>query len=109
MKTEEITAQTAIESVISDPDFTPWGRLIFPADSGYWSGEELGNLTLTWYSRLDAAKTVEIVRYFKNQTLRGEPVFFDIYTEKEKTERVFAREHQRMKKMQMLWEMVFFQ
>ena len=84
MKTEEITAQTGIESVISDPDFTPWGRLIFPADSGYWSGEELGNLTLTWYSRLDAAKTVEIVRYFKNQTLRGEPVFFDIYTEKEK-------------------------
>ena len=84
MKAEEITAQTAIESVISDADFAPWGRLIFPADSGYWSGTTLGNLKLTWYSRLDAEKTVEVVRYFKNQTLRGGPVFFDIYTEKEK-------------------------
>ena len=84
MKVEDITAQTEIESVISDADFSPWGRLIFPADSGYWSGRTLGTLRLTWYSHIDAAKTVEIVRYFKAQTLRGEPVFFDIYTEAEK-------------------------
>jgi len=84
MKIEDITAQTAIDRVIADIDFSPWGRLIFPADSGYWSGTTLGSLQLRWYSHIDAAKTVEIIRYFKAQSLRGEPVFFDIYTEVEK-------------------------
>ena len=84
MKIEDITAQTAIDRVIADIDFSPWGRLIFPADSGYWSGTTLGSLLLRWYSHIDAAKTVEIIRYFKAQSLRGEPVFFDIYTEVEK-------------------------
>ena len=84
MKVEDITAQTAIDRVIADTGFSPWGRLLFPADSGYWSGTTLGTLQLRWYSHIDAAKTVEIIRYFKAQTLRGEPVFFDIYTEAEK-------------------------
>ncbi|WP_315601244.1 alpha/beta hydrolase [Treponema socranskii] len=84
MNPDDITAQTAIESVIFDTDFSPWGRLIFPADPGYWSGATLGTLRLTWYSHIDPAKTVEIIRYFKAQTLRGEQVFFDIYTEEEK-------------------------
>ena len=84
MKIEDITAQTAIDRVIADTGFSPWGRLLFPADSGYWSGTTLGSLLLRWYSHIDAAKTVEIIRYFKAQTLRGEPVFFDIYTEAEK-------------------------
>ena len=84
MNLDDIAAQTVIESVISDTDFSPWGRLIFPADPGYWSGATLGTLRLTWYSHIDPAKTVEIIRYFKAQTLRGEQVFFDIYTEEEK-------------------------
>lgn len=84
MKVEDITAQTVIDRVIADTDFSPWGRLIFPVDSGYWNGKTLGSLSLTWYSHIDTAKTVEVVRYFKTQTLRGEPVFFDIYTEEEK-------------------------
>lgn len=84
MKVEDITAQTVIDRVIADTGFSPWGRLLFPADSGYWSGTTLGTLQLRWYSHIDAAKTVEIIRYFKAQTLRGEPVFFDIYTEAEK-------------------------
>lgn len=69
MKTEDITAQTAIDRVIADTDFSPWGRLIFPVDSGYWNGKTLGSLSLTWYSHIDTAKTVEVVRYFKTQTL----------------------------------------
>ena len=84
MKVEDIPAQTAIELVIADTGFSPWGRLLFPADSGYWSGTTLSTLQLRWYSHIDAAKTVEIIRYFKAKTLRGEPVFFDIYTEAEK-------------------------
>ena len=42
MKVEDITAQTVIELVIADTGFSPWGRLLFPADSGYWSGTTLG-------------------------------------------------------------------
>ena len=65
MKVEDITAQTVIDRVIADIGFSPWGRLLFPADSGYWSGATLGTLQLRWYSHIDAAKTVEIIRYFR--------------------------------------------
>lgn len=34
MKVEDITAQTVIDRVIADTGFSPWGRLLFPADSG---------------------------------------------------------------------------
>lgn len=45
-----------------------FGRLLFSVDEGYWSGETLGKLRLTWYSRIDSAKTVEIVNYLHTQT-----------------------------------------
>ena len=78
MNLDDITAQIAIESVIFDTDFSPWGRLIFPADSGYRSGTTLGSLRLTWYSHIDTAQTGESIRYFKAQTLRGQQAPFEI-------------------------------
>ena len=75
---------TKIRDVKSDADFGNWGRLLFPANEGYYSGDTLGNLSLTWYSHINAAKTVEIVRYMKERTLAGEQVFYDIYNEAEK-------------------------
>ena len=38
-----------------------WGRMIFPVDTGYYSGSTLCSLRLTWYSNIQPAKTVEIV------------------------------------------------
>lgn len=75
---------TAIADVITDPVFEDYGRLIFPVDEGYYSGNTLENLSLTWYSHIDPDKTVEIVNCMKTHAEAGEPVFYDIYTEEER-------------------------
>lgn len=80
------TRESRIEDVVRDPAFDGWGRLIFPADEGYWSGDTLEDLSLVWYSHIDPDKTVEIVNYFADQTEAGRTVFYDIYTDEEKAE-----------------------
>lgn len=83
-KNEIYTVNTRIEEVMSDSVFGSFGRLIFPVDSGYYSGDTLGNLRLTWYSNIDPDKTVEIVNYMKSHAEAGEVIFYDIYTDEEK-------------------------
>ena len=86
VEAEEMTwnENTRIDEVIAYPAFGKWGRLIFPAEPGYYSGSTLGSLRLTWYSNIQPVKTVEIVHYFRDKADAGEPVFYDIYTEEEK-------------------------
>lgn len=83
-QTESYARSTPISTVMSDPAFGDYGRLIFPADTGYWSGNTLEELHLTWYSHIDPDKTVEIVNYMKARAEAGETIFYDIYTEEEK-------------------------
>lgn len=78
------TVDTRIDDVINDPVFKDYGRLIFPVESGYYSGDTLGKLGLTWYSHINPDKTVEITNYLKGRAEAGEPVFYDIYTDAEK-------------------------
>ena len=35
------TVDTPIQTVMDDPAFGDYGRLLFPTDDGYWSGETL--------------------------------------------------------------------
>lgn len=81
---EPYTTDTKITEVISDPFFGEHGRLIFPVDSGYYSGDTLGVLRLTWYSNIDPEKTVEIANYLRDHAAAGEAYFYDIYTDEEK-------------------------
>ncbi|MBR0231708.1 MAG: esterase [Clostridia bacterium] len=78
------TADSAIDDVISDPVFGDFGRLIFPANTGYYSGNTLGDLSLTWYNHIDPDKTVEIVNYMSSHAAAGDTIFYDIYTDAEK-------------------------
>lgn len=80
------TRDTTIEDVKNDPAFGKYGRLLFPVDSGYYSGDTLGSLRLTWYSNMDPDKTVEIANYLKERAEAGETIFYDIYSEEEKAE-----------------------
>lgn len=73
-----------ITTVITDPAFGQFGRLLFPVDDWYYSGDTLGELQLTWYSHIDPQETVDIVNDLKTRASAGQPVFFDIYTEEEK-------------------------
>ena len=81
---EPYTTDTKIAEVLSDPVFGEYGRLIFPVDSGYYSGNTLGTLRLTWYSNIDPEKTVEIANYLRDHAAAGETCFYDIYTDEEK-------------------------
>ena len=80
----KFTVGTPIEEVIRDPAFEEYGRLLFPVDSAYWSGDTLGDLWLIWYSHIDPGETVEIVNTLRERALAGETIFYDIYTEEEK-------------------------
>lgn len=78
------TADTTIYDVVNDPVFGDYGRLIFPVDDWYYSGDTLGDLHLTYYSNIDPNETVEIANYMKEHTAAGDTIFYDIYTEEEK-------------------------
>lgn len=82
--TEQYTVNTKISDVINDSVFGDYGRLIFPVNNGYYSGDTLGELQLTWYSNIDPDKTVEIANYMKNHAENGDVIFYDIYTDEEK-------------------------
>ena len=77
------TEDTRIEEVASWEGFGDWGRLIFPMNEWYYSGDTLGTLDLTWYNDIRPARTVEIVNWMREKTLAGEQVFYPIYTEEE--------------------------
>lgn len=80
------TVDTKIMDVITDSVFGDYGRLLFPADRGYYSGDTLGKLSLTWYGNINPKRTVEIANYIKGKAAAGETVFYDIYSVKEKAQ-----------------------
>jgi acetyl esterase/lipase len=85
MKSEEpYTEDTSIQEVINDTVFGDYGRLIFPVDEGYMSGNTLGSLNLIWYHYIDPDKTVEIANYLHDEAASGRQVFYDIYSDEEK-------------------------
>lgn len=65
------TSDTRITEVVGDPVFGDYGRLIFPAGNGYYSGDTLGNLSLTWYTHIDPEMTVEVANYFRGTRPKG--------------------------------------
>lgn len=82
---QQYTLDTRISDVINDPVFGNFGRLIFPVDSGYYSGETLNDLRLTWYNNIDPEKTVEIANYMRSHAAAGDVIFYDIYSDSEKS------------------------
>lgn len=80
-RTDYYNRKSQISEVMNDPEFGDWGRLIFPVNTGYWSGSTLEDLHLSWYNYIDPDKTVEVVNYMK---ANAKSVFIDIYTEAEK-------------------------
>lgn len=79
--TNYYTRQSRISDVMNDPVFGDYGRLIFPMNTGYWSGTTLEQLALTWYDYIDPDKTVEVCNYLRAHV---DNCFIDIYTEAEK-------------------------
>lgn len=85
---ERFTADTRVKDVMNDPAFAGYGRLIFPVDMEIKKNLKLEDVEeiLPWYSEVNPEKTVEIVNDMKDQAVRGEQIFYDIYSEEEKRE-----------------------
>ncbi len=81
---QSYTAETSIAEVMNDPVFGEAGRLLFPVDAGYFHGDTLGSLSMTWYNGIDPDKTVEICNFLHDRAAAGETIFYDIYTDAEK-------------------------
>ena len=82
--TTKFTSDTEVTQVINDPAFKGFGRLLFPLDSYFWSGNTLGNLRFIYYSHMDSYRSVDILNTLKERSEKGEKIFFDIYSEEEK-------------------------
>ncbi|MBR0253966.1 MAG: hypothetical protein IJQ57_11505 [Synergistaceae bacterium] len=78
---QKVTENTKISDVINNPLFGDYGRLIFPLNSSYYGGDTLGKLSLTWYSNIKPARTVEIINYMLSQVQNGNKIFYRIYPE----------------------------
>ena len=75
----QVTEDTRISDVINNPAFGDYGRLLFPLNDGYYSGETIGDLRLTWYSNIKPARTVEIINYMLAEVKAGRKIFYRIY------------------------------
>lgn len=75
------TTDIRLNDIITNPAFGDYGRLIFPVNESYYSGETLGTLRLTWYSYINPARTVDIVNYMLDEVREGRQIFYRIYPE----------------------------
>lgn len=64
--------------------FGSYGRLLFPVEDAYYSGDTLEELQLTYYSHIDPDETVKIVNSLRERAADGQTIFYDIYTDEEK-------------------------
>ena len=73
--------------MISDTYFNGFGRLIFPVHRNIPSNTKLKDIGsyYTWYNYINSDKTVEIVNYLRNSAKNGNTIFYDIYTDEEKS------------------------
>ena len=83
-QTAAFTRESKIEDVKNAPIFGSYGRLLFPVEDAYYSGDTLEELQLTYYSHIDPDETVEIVNTLRERAADGQTIFYDIYTDEEK-------------------------
>lgn len=77
------SAESRVEDVARALLFAPYGRLLFPVQSGYMDGDTLGSLRLAWYSHISPARTVAVVNRLAADAAAGHRIFYPIYTEEE--------------------------
>ena len=83
-QTAAFTRESKIKDVKNAPMFDSYGRLLFPVEDAYYSGDTLEELQLTYYSHIDPDETVEIVNTLRERAADGQTIFYDIYTDEEK-------------------------
>lgn len=73
-QTAAFTRESKIEDVKNAPIFGSYGRLLFPVEDAYYSGDTLEELQLTYYSHIDPDETVEIVNTLRERAADGQTI-----------------------------------
>ena len=79
MRAERVTEATKIADVVNNPAFGDYGRMIFPLNEYYYSGDTLGTLRLTWYGYINPSRTVDVINYMLDEVHEGRKIFYPIY------------------------------
>jgi len=79
------TQNSTFDEIISDPSFVPFGRLLFPVQREHLLGSTLGGLKMTFYNCIYPDNTVKVINYLKSSTEGGNTIFYNIYTDEEKS------------------------
>ncbi len=81
------TPQSTVSEVINNPAFGNFGRLLFPVDRNVSPSMTLAQVSTSnvylWYPYIQVEKTVEILNYLHSQAVKGEQIFYSIYTPEE--------------------------
>ena len=80
------TRDTKVFDVINDEFLKGFGRMIFPLNRNIPQSMTLNDVgdIYVWYNHISPDKTVEIINYMKNESDKGNRIFYDIYTDDEK-------------------------
>lgn len=81
------TSQSTVADVLTDRAFGDFGRLLFPVDRNVSPSLTLAQVSTSevymWYPYIRVEKTVEILNYLHSQAVKGEQIFYSIYSPKE--------------------------
>lgn len=81
---------TKINDILKNPLFKGIGQFLFPTDfysiTNNMTLKDVDHL-LPYHSHIEVSTTIEVLEYLENQRKQGNQVFYDIYTEKRKTNR----------------------
>ena len=85
-KSSSVTGNTKVTDVINNPIFQEYGRLLFPVDFSIPQNMKLKEIDelMPYHNYVRTDTTVKTVKNLINRAGKGETVFYDIYSEKEK-------------------------
>lgn len=81
------TSQSTVADVLTDRAFGDFGRLLFPVDRNVSPTLTLAQVSTSsvymWYPYIRVEKTVEILNYLHSQAIKGEQIFYSVYSPEE--------------------------
>ena len=83
----QVNENTAVIDVINNPAFEGYGQFLFPTEYRVPdSSMRLNNINslMPYHSHINTDTTVDVLNYMLDEELKGETIFYDIYTDEEK-------------------------
>lgn len=86
---EHVDSNTTVKEVIENPAFNGFGEYIFPLNRySSYSNMKISNINslLPYHTHINTDSTVEVINYIIDEVNSGEQIFYNIYSDEEKSE-----------------------